>query len=716
MNGNAPRAVRFGVGLVVLAALGWVLTSQAAKPAQRAVALPTDWSHQHLIFSKPGTAERAVRVAQDPRYQQQWYRRNTHPMAPQVSDLEARIGDAMRKWRGSHRRKSLHRDWSESLGTGAAIGAANYPAKFSLHIDTANCDSDTTPDYVVFSSGLPGSDTQASIAGWDNLYSGCTGTVPSMYWAYNTGGQILTSPVVSLDGTQISFVQTDGVGGGTVVVLKWTAAPGDSVGAPETVASSGSYPSCTAPCMATFSLRDGLGVVTDDTTSSVFYDYGNDIAWVGDSRGWVHKFTPFFNGTPAEVRDDTWPVHVNANSPLTSVVHDQASGNLFTGDAGGIEYRVDSTTGAVTASAQLDFGTGLVEGPVVDSSNGLVYVFASSDGTANCGASFTLACSAVYQLTTSFAAGDPGSEVTVGDSVAFGSLPNPNPMYIGGFDSTYYESGNATGNLYVCGNTGGSATLYQVPILAGAFPGTGLGLKLTQLAGNTSTAPCSPVTDAPNPNATGGSAERLFVSVQNDGLPTNCASGGCILNFVDTPWQPLTSYSVGQQVFNSKLRIVVAITAGTSAAAPPNWTTSAGTTNTDGSVVWLSQGALPAAPYAGWAALHAYSFATDKILDSNGNVEVSHTVGVSGASTPTWNTTPGGTTADGTVVWINAGALPTSAMAAAGGTSGIIIDNVVSSGILTGASQVYFSTLSDQTCGTSGTGGCAVQASQSALQ
>jgi hypothetical protein len=48
-----------------------------------------------------------------------------------------------------------------------------------------------------------------------------------------------------------------------------------------------------------------------------------------------------------------------------------------------------------------------------------------------------------------------------------------------------------------------------------------------------------------------------------------------------------------------------------------------------------------------------------------------------------------------------------------GGTSGIVIDNSSSAG---GASQVYFTPLSDQPCTTSGgTGGCAIQASQSAL-
>jgi hypothetical protein len=45
------------------------------------------------------------------------------------------------------------------------------------------------------------------------------------------------------------------------------------------------------------------------------------------------------------------------------------------------------------------------------------------------------------------------------------------------------------------------------------------------------------------------------------------------------------------------------------------------------------------------------------------------------------------------------------------------MDNIVSTGTLAGASQVYFSTLGNQTCATSGgTGGCAVQASQPGLQ
>jgi hypothetical protein len=52
----------------------------------------------------------------------------------------------------------------------------------------------------------------------------------------------------------------------------------------------------------------------------------------------------------------------------------------------------------------------------------------------------------------------------------------------------------------------------------------------------------------------------------------------------------------------------------------------------------------------------------------------------------------------------------TGATAEAGGTSGIVVDSGA-----TGAQNIYFSTLLNQTCTTSGgTAGCAIQTSQSA--
>lgn len=713
MNGTAARFLRLGVSLSGLLVLGWVLTGQAAKPARHGIPLPTDWSHSHVIFSRPATAEQVALVSEDPRYWQQRHRREDLVTSVEGADPTPGILDAASS--------ATNGAWSEDLGAGGVPGAGNYPAKFSFSTTTANCST----DYVVYSTGLVGSGTQASVVAFNNLYSSCGGTVPSIYWAYNTSGlgsgKILTSPVISRDGSQVAFVQTNGAGAGTLVLIRWKASITDTISSPSApnLVSNASYRTCpTLPCMTTITLRDQSGTTTDDTTSSVFYDYTGDIGWVGGAVGWLHKITGMFLGTPAEVKVvGGFPVQVNAGNTLSNPVYDHASQNVFVGDAGGIFYAVNSATAAVTKSAQLDFGTGLVASPILDQTNGLLYVFASSDGTANCAAG-TVACSAVYILPTTFGPGATGTKQTVGTSVAYGTLPNPNPLYLGAFDSTYYDSVGGTGNLYVCGDTGVNPILYRVPISSGAFSTSALAVAaLTPATKNPS---CSPVSDFSNPNAIGGPAERLFFSVALNGHPTACANKGCVMNFVDTPWQPKTTYAQGQLVLvrrsNNTLWMNVAIVGGTTGASAPAWTNTASSQVTDGTVTWLNQGAPSVVPLAAWAATHAYALHA-KILDSNGNVEIATVmtgVGTSGALTPSWSTSAGSMLTDGTEIWVNAGAWPNAAVASASGAGGVIIDN---SNALTGASQVYFFTLGNQLCITStGTGACAMQASQSTLK
>jgi hypothetical protein len=189
------------------------------------------------------------------------------------------------------------------------------------------------------------------------------------------------------------------------------------------------------------------------------------------------------------------------------------------------------------------------------------------------------------------------------------------------------------------------------------------------------------------------------------------------MNFVSAPWKASTRYAVGQQVLSSKRHVETVTVAGTSNSTAPGWSSTAGALRTDGTVVWIDQGVLVAGPLSIWVAGHHYSVSNNRIIDSNGNVEVSTTPGFAGGSQPIWKTTPGLTTSDGTVTWTNAGPIGTLALASAGGTGGIISDNAVGAGTLTGASQIYFTTLADQNCATSGgSGGCAVQASQPALQ
>lgn len=715
MRKNQRPFLCLGISILAALTLSSVLLGQASPESKATAPVFTDWSHHHVIFSKPATAEQAQRVEREPRYWQQQLRHSP----PRLQEARTPVGFASRR-HGSN--GGINKDWSLDLGSGGTVGATNFPAKIAFKPTNATCaGGPTQADVVVYGTGLAGSTTQASIAAFDNLYSGCSGdgTVPTAYWAYNTDlGTVTTSPVFSGDGTQMAFVQTDSFGNGLLVLLKWAASSG-TIGSPVSLTRvrNSAYPTCTVPCMTTSVLRDSGGVLHPDTNSSVFYDYNSDTAYVGDDGGWLHQFTPVFNGIPAEVRSAGWPAQVNPGSPtpLASPVFDPVSGRVFVTDVGGFLYRVGPGTAFVAVSSgpldvsfAEDGGFGIVQGPVVDSTAELVYVFASSDGSTACTGG--AACAAVYQLGVNFAGGTSGTKVTVGASTVNGSGTAPNPLYIGAFDSTYENSSNGTGNLYVCGNTGGTPALFQVPITAGV-----LGTAIPGPTLSTSAAPCSPVTDLLNPNTSGGPTERIFTSAETGGLSSGCSAGGCIFNFKSTPWQASTVYTVGQQILDNHFQIQVVSVGGTSNATAPSWSTTAGAVTTDGGVSWVDQGVESAVTPGAWVHTHPYTKGS-KIFDSSNNVQLVTTGGTSGGSMPAFNAAVGGTTHDGSVTWTNVGVTATAALAAAGGTSGIIADNTVGSGTLAGASQVYFSTLNDQTCGTSGSGGCAVQASQPTLQ
>jgi len=332
----------------------------------------------------------------------------------------------------------------------------------------------------------------------------------------------------------------------------------------------------------------GSGTPTD-TNSSPFYDFapGSDTLYVGDDQGHLHKFTGVFRGTPAE-SGAPWPVTLTANSRTTGPVFDFSSGKVFVADRGGLLYAVDASTGAVVKSGGIDIADGIREAPLLDSTNGQIYIFAADDASNG--------ATGVTRFTTSFAAGTSGSQTI---DIGTGGTSR---IHSGTFDNAFYSGG--AGNLYVCGNAGGNPTLYQIPVTAtGVLSTANTGPSLA-----TAMTACSPITEVYNPNATGGPKDWIFLSVQASGTttpPISCPSvAGCIVAFDVTSGAVLT---------------------------PAKTTAATG--------------------------------------------------------------------------------------AASGGTSGVVVDNTVGAGTLSGASQVYYSTLSTGTCTTSGgSGGCGIQASQSALQ
>jgi hypothetical protein len=550
---------------------------------------------------------------------------------------------------------------------------------------------------------------------YDNLYTGCTGTVPLTYWSYNTGGSVVTSVTLSLDGSQVAFIQTPTtVPIANLVLLKWKATTdGATSTSPDTIniVSASAYPTCTAPCMTTLAFSGGA----NDTNSSPFYDFTNDTLYAGDDGGRLHKFHPVFGlGTPAEV-GSPWPVVLGSGAnKLDSPVLDSVTGRVFVGTlyngtSGAQLFAVDSSTGAVVGtSSSLGKGNGIADGPVVDSTTGKVYAFLGNDGGSNCSGP----CGAVHQFATGFTSG-----TGISTAVGFGGSIT---LYAGSFDNAYYTSADGTGTLYVCGQGfpgffPAEPMIHRIPISSGTMSassqfGAGLG---------TSNVPCSPVTEVFNPAA--GGTDRIFASVASSGSAAGCSSNGCIMSVVVTTWQPSTSYAVGQRIITPNNNLMVVVTAGISkSGSPPAWPdvllTDDGMEITEGTVTWVNSGFDTTATPAPWQANTFFSQGTP-IIDSNGNQQLTTNSGVhSGVFPPIWNTTIGGVTNDSGLMWRNGGPVANFGLAVNGGTSGIVVDNVVPTGTLAGGSQVYFSPLS-LGFGTCGAGnGCAVQASQAGLK
>jgi len=392
---------------------------------------------------------------------------------------------------------------------------------------------------VVYNTGLAGTSTAASIIAYDNLYAGCGGIVPSVYWAFNTGGTIVTSIVLSPDGSQVVFAQSSTAGAASLVVLKWQASASESPSSPGTPTAvlASAYRSCSAPCMTSLALSGGA----NDGGSSPFYNYGagSDTLYIGDDSGKLHKFTGIFQGTPAEAASP-WPVVVSS-SALSSPVYDSGSGRIFVGDyllnlsstcaapgnPCGYLHSILASTGATAGtSARLDAIFGLVDGPLVDSAAGMVYAFAGADSHTGIGSpcGSNLQCSGVFQFPTSFTSGS-GTETTLGAGYEF--------LLAGDFDNAYYTSSasSPSGHLYVVGNTGaGNNTLYQVSVNSNVMsPTASAGPALSNNYTNGLYAAGLQATEFFN-----GGKDYVFVSVLSYGLFASCdnsLTNGCVMGF-----------------------------------------------------------------------------------------------------------------------------------------------------------------------------------------
>jgi hypothetical protein len=626
--------------------------------------IPEDWSTHFVSFSpaEPGSA-----IEADPRYWIQQIRRRITADATSTAWAEP---DFERR-----RHRHAHRDWSMDLGSGATVGAGQFPAKFSFSTNgTPSC----TSDYVAFNTGLLGSATQASIVAYNQLYKSptCTGTVPATDWAYNTGGTVTVSPILSIDGTQIAFVQTVS-SVANLVLLKWNAGPAThttpvathsstsltagtftaaDVGAlitgsnipadtyitaqsgttatiskaatstttitatvnAETAAAPGVPPSVAtssySSCTAPCMTTIAFNGSPNDTTSAPFYDYsGSDTIYVGDSAGKLHKFKPVFgSGTPVEVTTGGFPVTVS-----------------------------QSTTKEPLASPVFDSGTGQVfvgDGHTAgDTGDGELHAIVASTGT----------------LTN--------SEATICHGTGYADPPLLDPtasrLYIGCGD----DEGSTSGTI--CTSTSGNSCIRQFA---------------ENFASGTAGTPASLGTTA-DEHIYPGAFDNIYLDSSSGSSPTGnlyvCGNPGGEPALYRVP---ITSNGIGTPVSVATLSTTTNTTLASSLCSPVTEFY-----NTATSTDWMFVGTAGAGNQTGCTATGCvYNFnATTALPAEASTVKTVATAGLTATS----------------------------------GASGLIIDNI---GATTSTvANVYYSTLGNQACATSGgTGGCAVQATQSGLQ
>lgn len=528
----------------------------------------TDWSTHHVIFSNPGSEMNALmqgkrqawqRLVYNPRYQMQQLGRST-VWANRLTKLQAAIPEprtnGISTGRGLRTPIAEPRsnadsvwgptggpiDWAVSIapaGSGTALGMD--PVTFAS-FDNPSCGG----DYVAFPVDIGGrsgtGDGQANIVGFNNLYKGtCTGSVPTVAFAYFVGeGSVQTSPVISLDGTKLAFIESKNGTTGTrsnfhVLTLGTTGNNGsvyNSPAVPHTIVDNGTTTTTTATNNATdryITLQANPNV----TRSSPYIDYANDVAYVGDDNGELHKFTGVFNGTLTEVTTGGWPFTVASGEVLTGPMLDSTSGNIVVG-AGSDLYCIVSASPAYCATRSVNVANGVtsssasIDPPIVDSTAEMVY--SEAEATSDCGKHCTDTASILMQA--------PISASGFGSAIRVAMGAGGTDLFSGDFDNEYYSSATGTGHLYFCGNTANAATpeLYSVAITDGVMANSSTAIYQLVLTGQAGTkVSCTPLTEAFN-----GTTDFMFVGVQGQAAPAACNysegashhTSGCILSFI----------------------------------------------------------------------------------------------------------------------------------------------------------------------------------------
>jgi hypothetical protein len=511
--------------------------SGLASSAPQQFGVIDDWSTQRVIYTHNGSLEDMMKVRNDPRFLNSFLlhsmREQAHQAAlaangqmfgqqllneqsldepgSETSEQDQQVSEALGPTNTHFGKTKV--DWAVDLGPTFGMAIGESPAKYAFNPSgKPTCTVGTTPgDFVVFSLKAPPKvGTQGNLVALTNLYSGTAptgfcGTAPTFLFSYAIGsGGSLLSPVLSLNGSKVGWIENNSAGHAILHVTTWVLGQGtNATTGAVAVGNCSSGASCDVAIDYTSSAYPGCTATPSiNTNSEIYVDYSGDNAFIGADNGILYHVKTFFTGTPTV--DFCIVVNNTAGTALSGGVYDSllSPPELFIADSKKL-YAYTVGASAFTLKTSVTYGNGTLTGPgpVLDAFNNFIYVFSAQDtGTPN--------HTSVTQLPTTLA-----SSVVVPLGPA---STNAYPiLFYGAFDNNYLNFGpkNAASTLYSCGADATTTTaqdLYAVSFVVA----TGLANTTPAMSANKNVNPggangtCSPITEFFD-----GTTDRLFIGM-----------------------------------------------------------------------------------------------------------------------------------------------------------------------------------------------------------
>jgi hypothetical protein len=531
-----------------------------------------DWSTRHVIYTRNGSVRDMMALRDDPRFANSYFLHymrehgnsagfNQFGLNPSASnksgfyenssdtnqdgaatDLDQRFGLGFPIHSPNPiapPKKKNKVDWSISLGPTAGMAFGETPSVFTYNYSTPSCSnlSATPPtigDFAVYTINVaPTVGGQANLVGLTNLYTTgagtgfCPGTAPVFLFSYAIGtGAAPLSPVTSLDGSQIAWIENRTTTDAYLHVTVWVANQGGTAlaaVAPNGTFSNGActtagqscdfaleYTNATYPgCPTAFKAANGH--------SELYVDYPTQTGFISANNGLLYHIKNLFSTTANPSVDFCIPVNTTfettPKAAMSGPVYDNFLKQVFITDSEKIySYSVGTSLPIPTFTpvASFTYGNALSlynyptgPGPLLDMFNGYIYVFSAYDVNGN---------TSVTQLPTSLASG-------VAVKLGAKSTNSNQILFYGTFDNNYYNNGpaNATSTLYSCGTDSTTTTqgLFSISFNAS----TGVVNTTPAMSDNKNINPgaatngvCSPLTEFYD-----GTNDRLFVGMGQPG-------------------------------------------------------------------------------------------------------------------------------------------------------------------------------------------------------